>query len=87
MPQGTTEDGFDTQMGINVLGHWSLLSHLLPIVVATPGARMVTLSSTAFLEALRAGRPGMPPIVGTEKEIGELAAYLAAVGGAAGGAK
>jgi len=42
---------------------------------------------TAFLEALRAGRPGMPPIVGTEKEIGELAAYLAALGGAAGGAK
>lgn len=47
MPQGTTEDGFDTQMGINVLGHWALLSHLLPIVVATPGARVVTMSSTA----------------------------------------
>lgn len=47
MPQGTTEDGFDTQMGINVLGHWALISHLLPIVVATPGARVVTLSSTA----------------------------------------
>ena len=47
MPQGTTEDGFDTQMGTNVLGHWALLSHLLPIVVATPGARIVTLSSTA----------------------------------------
>lgn len=47
MPQGTTEDGFDTQMGINVLGHWALLSHLLPVVVATPGARVVTLSSTA----------------------------------------
>ncbi|MCH9668915.1 MAG: SDR family NAD(P)-dependent oxidoreductase [Actinomycetia bacterium] len=47
MPQGSTEDGFDTQMGINVLGHWALVSHLLPIVVATPGARVVTLSSTA----------------------------------------
>ncbi|MBX7435237.1 SDR family NAD(P)-dependent oxidoreductase [Mycobacterium sp. Y57] len=47
MPQGTTEDGFDTQMGTNVLGHWALLSHLLPIVVTTPGARVVTLSSTA----------------------------------------
>jgi cytochrome c553 len=32
---------------------------------------------TAFLEALRAGRPGMPPIVGTEEEITALAAYLA----------
>ncbi len=47
LPQGTTEDGFDTQMGTNVLGHWALISHLLPIVVATPGARVVTLSSTA----------------------------------------
>ncbi|MCP9272526.1 SDR family NAD(P)-dependent oxidoreductase [Mycolicibacterium arenosum] len=47
LPQGTTEDGFDTQMGINVLGHWALISHLLPIVVATPAARVVTLSSTA----------------------------------------
>ena len=47
MPQGSTIDGFDTQMGINVLGHWALLSRLLPIVVTTPGARVVTLSSTA----------------------------------------
>lgn len=47
LPQGTTEDGFDTQMGTNVLGHWALISHLLPIIVATPGARVVTLSSTA----------------------------------------
>ncbi len=47
MPQGTTEDGFDTQMGINVLGHWAFISHLLSIIVATPGARVVTLSSTA----------------------------------------
>jgi NAD(P)-dependent dehydrogenase (short-subunit alcohol dehydrogenase family) len=53
LPQGTTVDGFDTQMGTNVLGHWALISHLLPVVVATPGARVVTLSSTAQ----HAGRP------------------------------
>jgi NAD(P)-dependent dehydrogenase (short-subunit alcohol dehydrogenase family) len=47
LPQGVTEDGFDTQMGINVLGHWVLISRLLPLVVATPGSRIVTLSSTA----------------------------------------
>ena len=47
MPQGTTDDGFDTQMGINLLGHWAFISHLLPTLVATPGARIVTLSSTA----------------------------------------
>ncbi|BBY48329.1 short-chain dehydrogenase [Mycolicibacterium arabiense] len=53
LPAGTTVDGFDTQMGTNVLGHWALISHLLPVVVATPGARVVTLSSTAQ----HAGRP------------------------------
>lgn len=47
MPQGTTEDGFDTQLGINHLGHWALVSQLLPIVVRTAGARVVTVSSTA----------------------------------------
>jgi len=47
VPQETTVDGFDMQFGVNVLGHWALLGHLLPTVVATPGARVVTLSSTA----------------------------------------
>jgi mono/diheme cytochrome c family protein len=42
---------------------------------------------TAFLEALRGGRPGMPPIVGTEQEIEGLAKYLASLGETAGGAK
>lgn len=41
----------------------------------------------AFLEALRDGRPGMPPIVGTEKEIEELAKYLASLGETAGDAQ
>jgi len=59
MAQGTTEDGFDTQMSVNVLGHWALLSHLLPILVATPGARVVTLSSTAQ-HAGRAINPADP---------------------------
>ncbi|WP_250399259.1 SDR family NAD(P)-dependent oxidoreductase [Streptomyces cellostaticus] len=47
LPHGPTEDGFDTQLGINVLGHWALVSHLLPLIVSTPGARVVTLSSLA----------------------------------------
>lgn len=46
-PQATTEDGFDAQFAINVLGHWALVGRLLPIVEATPGARVVTVSSTA----------------------------------------
>lgn len=56
LPQGTTEDGFDTQFGINHLGHWALASHLLPTIVRTPGARVVTVSSTAQHQ----GRPVDP---------------------------
>lgn len=47
MPQVTTQDGFDMQFGVNHLGHWALTSHLLPLVVTTPGSRVVTVSSTA----------------------------------------
>lgn len=47
IPESTTDDGFESQLGINVLGHWALLSHLLPRVIATPGSRVVTLSSIA----------------------------------------
>ncbi|NNE73986.1 MAG: SDR family NAD(P)-dependent oxidoreductase [Acidimicrobiales bacterium] len=47
LPQSTTEDGFDMQFGINVLGHWALVGRLLPLIVSTPDARIVTLSSTA----------------------------------------
>lgn len=47
VPQTTTVDGFDSQFGINVLGHWALVGRLLPLIEATPGARIVTLSSTA----------------------------------------
>ncbi len=46
-PQSTTEDGFDLQFAANVLGHWALVGHLLALLVATPGSRVVTLSSVA----------------------------------------
>lgn len=46
-PKETTEDGFDAQLATNVLGHWSLLCRLVPLVCATPGARVVCLSSVA----------------------------------------
>jgi NAD(P)-dependent dehydrogenase (short-subunit alcohol dehydrogenase family) len=46
-PEGRTVDGFETQFGTNHLGHWALTSHLLPRIVRTHGARVVTLTSTA----------------------------------------
>ncbi|MEU6574103.1 oxidoreductase [Streptomyces sp. NPDC046805] len=44
-PYGTTADGFETQFGINHLGHFALTGLLLPTLLATPGARVVTVSS------------------------------------------
>ncbi|MET7916179.1 oxidoreductase [Streptomyces avermitilis] len=50
LPRGRTADGFETQFGINHLGHFALTGLLLPSLLATPGARIVTLSS--FMHAL-----------------------------------
>ncbi|QYH34887.1 oxidoreductase [Salinibacterium sp. M195] len=42
-----TIDGFESQLGTNHLGHFALTGHLMDIIAATPGARVVTLSSLA----------------------------------------
>jgi NAD(P)-dependent dehydrogenase (short-subunit alcohol dehydrogenase family) len=41
-----TKDGFELQFGTNHLGHFALTAHLLPTLLATPGARVVTVSSS-----------------------------------------
>ncbi len=43
--KSTTEDGFETQFGVNHLGHFALTAQLAPLVLATPGSRIVTMSS------------------------------------------
>jgi NAD(P)-dependent dehydrogenase (short-subunit alcohol dehydrogenase family) len=43
----TTADGFELQLGTNHLGHWVLTALLLPVLLATPGCRVVTVSSLA----------------------------------------
>ncbi|MER7177842.1 oxidoreductase [Streptomyces mesophilus] len=45
LPYGKTADGFETQFGVNHLGHFALTGLLLPKLLATPGARIVTVSS------------------------------------------
>jgi NAD(P)-dependent dehydrogenase (short-subunit alcohol dehydrogenase family) len=44
-PEGRTADGFERQLGINHLGHFALTRHLLPLLLRTPGARVVTVTS------------------------------------------
>jgi NAD(P)-dependent dehydrogenase (short-subunit alcohol dehydrogenase family) len=45
LPYAKTADGFETQFGVNHLGHFALTGLLLPHLLATPGARVVSLSS------------------------------------------
>ncbi len=46
-PRTITVDGFEAQLGVNHLGHFALTGLLLPRLQATPGARVVTVSSIA----------------------------------------
>jgi len=45
-PEGRTADGFEQQFGTNHLGHFALTAHLLPTMLRTPEARVVTVTST-----------------------------------------
>ena len=46
VPYAKTVDGFETQFGVNHLGHFALTGLLLPRVLATPGARVISVSSS-----------------------------------------
>lgn len=43
--RSTTVDGFETQFGVNHLGHFALTAELLPLLEATPGSRIVSMAS------------------------------------------
>jgi protochlorophyllide reductase len=45
--QSRTVDGFETQLGVNHLGHFALTARLLPTILSTPGARVASMSSMA----------------------------------------
>ncbi len=45
LPYGKTADGFETQFGVNHLGHFALTGLLLPRLLAAPGSRVVSVSS------------------------------------------
>lgn len=45
--QATTIDGFERQLAVNHLGHWTLTALLLTALLRTPQSRVVTVTSTA----------------------------------------
>lgn len=64
--ESKTADGFETQFGVNHLGHWALTSRLLPQLLAAPAARVVTVTSTAH-HLGRSPDPGNPHLHGRYK--------------------
>lgn len=47
MPEMKTEDGYESQFGVNHLGHWSLTGLLIDNLMAAESARIVTVTSSA----------------------------------------
>lgn len=47
IPRSETVDGFETQFGVNHLGHFALTGLLIDMIVQTPNSRIVNVSSSA----------------------------------------
>ncbi|HEY2222793.1 SDR family oxidoreductase [Actinomycetospora sp.] len=59
--QHLTVDGFELQMASNALGPFALTVRLLPLLLATPGARVATMSSgAAYLGRIDPARLAVP---------------------------
>ena len=70
LPRRETVDGFEMQIGTNHLGHFALTGLLLPILLRTPGSRVVTQSSNMH----RIGRIGFDDLQGSTR-YGRWSAY------------
>jgi len=70
IPRRETADGFEMQFGTNHLGHFALTGLLLDALLARPGARVVTVSSSVA----QVGRIRFDDLQGTAK-YGKWSAY------------
>jgi NAD(P)-dependent dehydrogenase (short-subunit alcohol dehydrogenase family) len=67
----TTVDGFELQLGTNHLGHFALTGLLLPLLLTTPGSRVVSVSSIAA----RGGRLDLDDLQWERRPYDRQAAY------------
>ncbi|MEV7395790.1 oxidoreductase [Aeromicrobium sp. NPDC092404] len=71
MPERTTTDGFEMQLGVDHLGHFAFTAHLLPAILAADAARVVTVTSIARFQ----GRPFDPDNPHMKGSYGAWSAY------------
>jgi NAD(P)-dependent dehydrogenase (short-subunit alcohol dehydrogenase family) len=69
-PRRLTEDGFESQFGINHLGHFALTGRLIGLLAARPHSRVVTVSSGLH----KIGRIAFEDLHG-ERRYGKWSAY------------
>jgi len=83
-PEGRTTDGFETQLGVDHLGHWVLTARLLNRLLAADAARVVTITSTGHHigRAINPDNPNLEGTYGPWKAYGQakLANYHFAIG-------
>jgi NAD(P)-dependent dehydrogenase (short-subunit alcohol dehydrogenase family) len=63
IPERRTVDGFEMQLGVDHLGHWTLTALLMPALLRADAARIVTVTSTAHHMG-RAVDPSNPHLEG-----------------------
>jgi protochlorophyllide reductase len=66
-----TVDGFETQLGINHLGHFALTARLMPVILSTHGARIASMSSMAH----RGGKVVIDDLMFDRRRYGRWQAY------------
>jgi NAD(P)-dependent dehydrogenase (short-subunit alcohol dehydrogenase family) len=69
-PRRSTVDGFEAHFGVNYLGHFALTGLLLPALLARPGARVVSVTSSVAAQ----GRIDFTDL-GSERRYRFIAAY------------
>jgi NAD(P)-dependent dehydrogenase (short-subunit alcohol dehydrogenase family) len=71
-PPGKTTQGFETQFGVNHLGHFAFTSHLLPTILKSGHARIVNISSMGH----RGGRMDFDDLNWEQKKYSPWRAYF-----------
>uniref|UniRef100_A0A3Q3MTG6 Si:dkey-23o4.6 n=1 Tax=Labrus bergylta TaxID=56723 RepID=A0A3Q3MTG6_9LABR len=70
-PKWLTEDGFETQLAVNHLGHFLLTNMLLPMLISSAPSRVVTVSSIAH----KGGRIDLDDLFFTTRPYSPLESY------------